>query len=316
MVRKVTTRSTNFHFHIEEGLEAPDGEMTRTKSPFNRKLFYVGAIVPGEILAGLELRGWEVSRVAHLGRGQIRAEMAGAAAGIADFTQPFDHEWMALQMQSANLMSISWIALVSSQIKQIPEVEAFIATHCVDFITLPSSNERVFDGVEHALKMALLFATSISPSTTSTIIGTSKPMRILNWQLNKAAMSDASVFLSGESGTGKELSARMLHERSSRRDGPFIAINCGSMSVDLLHSELFGYERGAFTGAMTQKLGRIEAANGGTLFLDEIGDLPRDCQSALLRFLQERRIDRLGATKPVEVDVRVVVATHVDMNAA
>jgi len=293
-----------------------DSKAIQTKSRFHRKVFYVGAVLPEDMLAGLESRGWEVDHVAHPGPERICAEIASTAAGIVDFTQIVHGEWMALLKQSVNLIPISWIALVSSEIKQIPEIQAFIAMHCVDFITLPSSSERVFDGLEHALKMALLSATSHSSSTTSTIIGTSKPMRILDRRLNKAAMSDASVFLSGESGTGKELSARMLHERSSRRDGPFIAINCASMSVDLLHSELFGYERGAFTGALTQKLGRIEAANGGTLFLDEIGDLPHDCQSALLRFLQERRIDRLGATKSVEVDVRVVVATHVDMSAA
>ena len=124
------------------------------------------------------------------------------------------------------------------------------------------------------------------------------------------------MFISGESGTGKELTAVAIHERSSRAQAPFIAINCGAIPSTLLQAELFGYERGAFTGANQRKIGRVEAANGGTLFLDEIGDLPLESQASLLRFLQEGKIERLGAHVSVPVDVRVICATHVDMEAA
>jgi DNA-binding NtrC family response regulator len=124
------------------------------------------------------------------------------------------------------------------------------------------------------------------------------------------------VFISGESGTGKELTAVAIHERSARRDQPFVAINCGAIPAHLLQSELFGYERGAFTGANQRKIGRVEAANGGTLFLDEIGDLPLESQASLLRFLQERKVERLGGHGSTPVDVRIISATHVDMQTA
>jgi len=134
--------------------------------------------------------------------------------------------------------------------------------------------------------------------------------------IRKVAGVDAPLLITGESGTGKEMIARAVHERSPRADGPFIAVNCGALPDNLIQSELFGYEKGAFTGATSRKIGRIEAAEGGTLFLDEIGDLPLDLQVNLLRFLQEKTIDRVGGTEPIAVDVRVVAATHVDLNEA
>ncbi len=131
--------------------------------------------------------------------------------------------------------------------------------------------------------------------------------------IEKVAPTDATVLLLGDSGTGKELLARALHELGNRNEGPFVAINCAAIPETLLESELFGYEKGAFTGATRQKPGKIELASGGTLFLDEIGDLPQALQAKLLRFLQERVIERLGGYKPIPVDVRVVCATHRDL---
>jgi DNA-binding NtrC family response regulator len=148
------------------------------------------------------------------------------------------------------------------------------------------------------------------------IIGASPAMRRLFSAIQKISASDASVFISGESGTGKELTALAIHERSARRDGPFVAINCGGIPQHLMQSELFGHERGAFTGANARKIGRIETAQGGTLFLDEIGDMPLDAQASLLRFLQERKIERVGAHESIPVDLRVISATHVDLDAA
>jgi DNA-binding NtrC family response regulator len=141
-------------------------------------------------------------------------------------------------------------------------------------------------------------------------------MQQLFRMIRKVANTDASVFISGESGTGKELTALAIHERSPRRKEPFIAINCGAIPHHLLQSELFGYERGAFTGAHQRKIGRVEAAHGGTLFLDEIGDLPLESQASLLRFLQEGKIERLGGRESIAVDVRVISATHVDLEGA
>ncbi|MBD3867389.1 MAG: sigma-54-dependent Fis family transcriptional regulator [Acidobacteria bacterium] len=131
--------------------------------------------------------------------------------------------------------------------------------------------------------------------------------------VSRVATSPVSVLLLGESGTGKELIARAIHQAGSRRDGPFLAVNGSALSPTLLESELFGHEKGAFTGAERMRIGRIEAAGGGTLFLDEIGDLPPEVQVKLLRVLQERTIERVGSTRPIPVDVRVISATHRDL---
>lgn len=144
------------------------------------------------------------------------------------------------------------------------------------------------------------------------ITGSPEMFRICE-MVEKVAKADITVLLHGASGTGKELLARALHELSPRKNGPFIAINCAAIPENLLESELYGHEKGAFTGAIKQTLGKIEMASGGTLFLDEIGDLPLALQVKLLRFLQERVIERVGGRKEIPVDVRVVSATHQDL---
>src|SRR6202042_786351 len=123
------------------------------------------------------------------------------------------------------------------------------------------------------------------------------------------------ILLLGETGTGKELIARAIHRRSRRAERAFIGVNCAAIPPSLIASELFGHEKGAFTGATQRRTGRFESANGGTIFLDEVGDLPGEIQIALLRVLQEREIERVGASKPISVDVRVLAATHRDLNA-
>jgi DNA-binding NtrC family response regulator len=141
-------------------------------------------------------------------------------------------------------------------------------------------------------------------------------MRDLFRMIRKVAAADAPVFISGETGTGKELAARAIHERSARKNGPFVAVDCGAIAPTLIHAELFGYERGAFTGAAQRKIGRIETAEGGTLFLDEIGDLPLALQANLLRFLQQSTIQRVGGTQHITIHTRVIAATHVRLDEA
>lgn len=145
------------------------------------------------------------------------------------------------------------------------------------------------------------------------IVAASPQMLAVCRTLEKVAPADVTTLITGETGTGKELLAQALHDLSHRADKPFAAINCAAIPENLLESELFGYEKGAFTGATQNKKGKIETANGGTLFLDEIGDMPMALQAKLLRFLQERTIDRVGSVKPIPVDVRVVCATHRDV---
>ena len=146
------------------------------------------------------------------------------------------------------------------------------------------------------------------------IVGTSNSMMALCRLVEKVGPSEATSLILGESGTGKELVAQALHRLSPRKKRPFVALNCAAIPDNLLESELFGYEKGAFTGAVKQTKGKIEMANGGTLFLDEIGDMPMPLQAKMLRFLQERVIERLGGRQAIEVDVRIVCATHQDLD--
>jgi len=148
------------------------------------------------------------------------------------------------------------------------------------------------------------------------IVGNSAALRLVLERVNQVAPTQSTVLLLGETGTGKELLARAIHERSPRRQRPFVGVNCAALPAGLIESELFGHEKGAFTGAVAQRLGRFEIADGGTLFLDEVGDLPLDLQGRLLRVLQEGEFERVGSSRTKRVDVRIVAATNQDLEAA
>jgi len=152
-----------------------------------------------------------------------------------------------------------------------------------------------------------------SSSMFEDIVGSSEPLRKVLRELRKVAPSDSTVLILGETGTGKELIARAIHKQSSRSARAFVAVNCAAIPPSLIASELFGHEKGAFTGATERRIGRFEAANGGTIFLDEVGDLPAEVQISLLRVLQEREVEHVGSNKPIPVDVRVLAATHRDL---
>lgn len=175
--------------------------------------------------------------------------------------------------------------------------------------------ERAFESADHVIIHPDPNAVSLSVRASALVFSDPRSQGLLNL-IEKIATSNATALVIGETGTGKELIARHIHALSNRRNGPFQAINCGAFSETLVESELFGYERGAFTGATTAKTGWFESANGGTLFLDEIGDLPQSTQVKLLRVLQEREVVRLGSRKATPIDVRLIAATNVDLEEA
>ncbi len=213
---------------------------------------------------------------------------------------------------------IDWIAVVVPDLLHRPKIADFISEWFFDYHTLPFDRDRVEVALGRAYGMARL--RSLTHGRTQQVdldfLGSSRQATDLRRLICKLAPAESPVLIRGESGTGKELVARALHWKSRRTDAPFVAINCGAIPEHLMQSEVFGHEKGAFTGAHQRKIGRIESADGGTLFLDEIGDLPLDLQANLLRFLQEMQIERVGGDKPIPVDVRVLAATHVDLEEA
>ncbi|MBG0777831.1 MAG: sigma-54-dependent Fis family transcriptional regulator [Desulfovibrionaceae bacterium] len=191
-----------------------------------------------------------------------------------------------------------------------------------DFVTKPFSNEELLLSVKKAMQLAeaqrqfkLLHENLENRFGLHSIVGKSKAIRQLMDMVGRAAPSRSTVLITGESGTGKELVAKAIHFASPRAKEPFVSINCMALNPGVLESELFGHEKGSFTGAVARKRGRFELAHGGTLFLDEIGELSQDLQVKLLRVLQERTFERVGGTETIEVDIRLVAATNKDLPA-
>ncbi|HVZ83137.1 MAG TPA: sigma-54 dependent transcriptional regulator [Terracidiphilus sp.] len=183
----------------------------------------------------------------------------------------------------------------------------------LDFLEKPLSTEKLLLTVENALKLTRLEVENRELRTRvgkHMLVWSGETMRRVMAQLERVAASETRVCVYGETGTGKELAARTLHEKSPRAAGPFVTLNCAAVPAELIESELFGHEKGSFTGAAQRHTGKFEQAHRGTLFLDEIGDMPLTMQAKLLRVLEEGEVERIGAGKPTSVDVRVIVATH------
>lgn len=219
--------------------------------------------------------------------------------------------------QMAKLMAdhprLPWLALLSTDtVVQSPEVERVLRAS-IDFFTAPIDMQRL---IETLCNLAGDTAAPVAYTDVPGMTGSSPAMMTVVASLRKYAPVDLPVLITGETGTGKEVAARALHKLSPRRDHPFAAINCGALPANLVQSELFGHERGSFTGANARRIGHFEAAAGGTVFLDEVGDLPPDAQISLLRLLQEGTLERVGSTQSIKLDVRVLAATHVDLEKA
>jgi DNA-binding NtrC family response regulator len=247
---------------------------------------------------------------------------AGCRVGVLILSHADDLAHLESCEPFLSLGKISWVGLISPELVSVPRVRELIGAYLFNFLILPANPEHIVLALRHAWGMSFVRDSYSKPESDMAapadrlMIGNSEPMQRLFAQIKKVSRSGATVLIHGPSGTGKELAALSIHRQSSRKNAAFIAVNCGAITPELLQSELFGYEKGAFTGAQQRRIGRIEAAEGGTLFLDEIGDMPLDMQVNLLRFLQERMIVRVGGTEAIPVDVRVIAATHIDLDEA
>ncbi|MDB6092982.1 MAG: zraR 26 [Verrucomicrobia bacterium] len=210
------------------------------------------------------------------------------------------------------------IVIVSGQGEKEVALRA-VGIGAYDFLNKPVEMDELKLVLKRCVHVALLereyraMQMRVQGDSFEGFLGTSGPMQAVFESIRKVATTDAPVLILGESGTGKEMTARAIHERSGRKDGPFVAINCSAIPESLIESELFGHEKGAFTGAHMQRKGRIEVSSGGTLFLDEVGEIPLPVQVKLLRFLQEQTIERVGGRQEIQVDSRVVAATNANL---
>jgi two-component system NtrC family response regulator len=213
------------------------------------------------------------------------------------------------------------VIIISGQSDKENAIQA-ISQGAYDFIPKPADLDELRVILKRAFHIASLeresqaIQNTFKEETFEGMLGNSPQMREVFTSIKKVSSSEAPVLVLGESGTGKEMVALAIHRQSKRKDGPFVAINCGAIPETLIESELFGHEKGAFTGAHVQRAGKIETAGGGTLFLDEIGELPLLLQVKLLRFLQEQKIERVGGRKEIQIDTRVIAATNVDLRKA
>lgn len=267
---------------------------------------------------GMEWSGWQVCVVKSL-----------TAAARALNTQAFPVGVLMSSLERFEEIDIflhqhcrtRWVGIFPPRILQMPVCWQLVRDHCYDYHTLPVDLVRLQHTLGHAYGCATLGDMADGPISAMSqhdmeLKGRGVTIGRLRSQILKVAGVNAPVFIGGESGSGKELTAQAIHAHSPRAAGPFVPINCGAIPADLVQSELFGHERGAFTGAAREKRGLIESATGGTVFFDEIGDLPLALQTNLLRFLQEKTIYRVGATHSIAVDVRVIAASHVNLQHA
>ncbi|MFT6864403.1 MAG: DNA-binding NtrC family response regulator [Akkermansiaceae bacterium] len=267
------------------------------------------------VKAVLESRGYKVTRFDEGAAALADAEENEYQLVLTDFQMP--------GMDGMELLTIlhdsqPWLPIIMMTAFSTTE-RAIEATKrgAFDYLLKPFEMPELLELIERAIDSSSVKAKPVSvgredPGKDS-IIGTSRAMQIVFKEIGKVADKPVAVLIKGETGSGKELIARALFQHSDRADKPFVAVNCAAIPDNLIESELFGHERGAFTGAIQKHLGRFEQANGGTLFLDEIGDLPSQTQVKLLRVLQEKVINRIGGKEEIPVDVRIISATHRDL---
>ncbi len=268
-------------------------------------------------LTGLLRReGYEVEVA---GTGELAVEMLGDGVFdlvLTDLALGRGLSGMDVLRTAKKLRNETVVVMITAHGSEKIAVEA-MKSGAHDYVPKPFDNDEIRLVVKRALERTrlvrenrLLLEQAQRQYGLGKIIGSGQAMQQVFETIQKVAETDLTVLVRGDSGTGKELVAQALHNRSARKSRPFVAVNCAAISRELVESELFGHEKGAFTGADARRQGRFEAAEGGTIFLDEIGDMSPETQAKILRVLQERSFERVGGTRPIEVDVRVVAATH------
>jgi two-component system, NtrC family, response regulator len=250
---------------------------------------------------------------------------SGAAVILLDLGLPphpgTPEEGLATLAELLAIDSLAKVVIISGQGEKETALRA-VGTGAYDFLGKPVDMGELKLMLKRCFHVSQLereyreLQRRIQGDSFEGMLGTHARMQAVFASIRKVATTDASVLILGESGTGKEMAAQAIHQRSARKDGPFVAINCSAIPETLIESELFGHEKGSFTGAHVQRRGRIESSGGGTLFLDEIGEIPLPVQVKLLRFLQEQRIERVGGRQEIQVDTRVIAATNIDLKKA
>ena len=271
----------------------------------------------------VESEGYGAEEAADGAEGLLKIRASAFACIFLDIRMPrMDGLQLLAKLREENLTETP-VVVVSAFGDSEQTIEA-MRLGAFDYITKPLEIEEILQTLKRAVAQSEQVHTALKqlPENASQhsklndkveITGTSRAMRDVFKQIGRVAATNATVLITGESGTGKELVARAIHEHSARRSEPFVAVNCGALPENLIESELFGYEKGAFTGAANQKKGRFELANRGTILLDEIGELPLGAQVKLLRVLQERKIERVGGVSLIPIDVRIIAATNRDL---
>lgn len=269
-------------------------------------------------LHALQESDWEIIVLPELSHADPQRTKFDENVGLACIENA-EHQLHELEAFILANHAAEWIALVSPNALQGPNTRKLIGDLFHDYHTLPMDRERLLIVLGHAYGKAILRKQGQMHQKDfgqHQMVGASPAMQELFRALLKMHGTDAPVLITGESGTGKELAARAIHRISPRAQAPFVTVNCAALPTNLIQAELFGHEKGAFSGAHQRKIGRIEAAENGTIFLDEIGDLPFELQANLLRFLQEKVIVRVGSNSEIRVDVRVIAATNINLEKA
>ncbi|MFC5523115.1 sigma-54 dependent transcriptional regulator [Polaromonas jejuensis] len=269
-----------------------------------------------EVTEHLRAGGWEVLASPDLATMQRIQAQQHAQVGVLLLKNSPPERLGSLEQCLRLLRNVEWVGVCHAEALNSAALRELVLSYLFDYHTQPV-DWRILDlTLGHAFRRAQLRRRDneyLQTAGCMGMVGHSAAIVRLQQQVRKVAVTEVPVLIGGESGSGKELAARAIHQCSPRARGPFIAINCGSIAPSLIHSELFGHERGSFTGATAGRQGLIESASGGTIFLDEIADLPLELQTNLLRFLQEHTIHRVGSTRNLHVDARVIAASHVDL---